>query len=242
MNANLAIWLATIAIAIHFVLGALQSGSFNAILAKFSIPPCPPKAVPWLGLGLGLGSGIVLGVQSGDVLSVATAKAIAGMFAGTGAAFHLETVRGILPIPAPAGKSSGTTVLMGSEGRAASVRPPAPPAVTRRRTHSPLALALVAFAGLLFACLAACSSFWASAVPADIQKNEECVAGQIEIGNLDPVAIEGVCLPGQLATVVDTIDYLFTSPAFSAKHAAVKPTLDANVKMARTAIAAGHAK
>jgi hypothetical protein len=92
------------------------------------------------------------------------------------------------------------------------------------------------------AALAGCAAFWASAIPGDLQKNEECVASQIEGGDLDPVTIEAACLPGQLATIVQIIETLFTSQSFDVKHAAQLPTLRANVTTAKAAIAAGSAK
>jgi hypothetical protein len=92
MNPTTAIWLASIAAAIHVLVGAIQSNSFNSLLAQFGIPAINPKAFPWIGLALGLAGGIVTGLQQGMTIGSAIATAVLGMFTGGASALHLETI------------------------------------------------------------------------------------------------------------------------------------------------------
>jgi hypothetical protein len=98
MNPNIMIWLATSSLLIHYLLGALQSNTLNAMLASMGLPAIPASVIPWLGLLLGLGSGILSGLTQGQTLQVAIATAIANMVGGGTAALHLETVRGNAPM------------------------------------------------------------------------------------------------------------------------------------------------
>jgi hypothetical protein len=97
-----AIWLASIAAAIHVLLGALQSNTLNAWLATYSIPSLPPKAAPYLGLVLGLGAGFVAGLQQGDTIGYSIAQAFMGMITGGAASLHLESLTGNVAPPKPA--------------------------------------------------------------------------------------------------------------------------------------------
>jgi hypothetical protein len=105
--ATFALYLTVLAVAIKFLLGALQSGTFNSVLQKFSLPPIPTAIFPWAGAVLGLAGGIVSGLQQGDTFQVALAKALLASLSGGIAAMHLEFVSGRPPVtsapPAPPG-------------------------------------------------------------------------------------------------------------------------------------------
>jgi hypothetical protein len=93
-----ALWLLALAAALHVAFSALQSGTFNAFLARFSLPPIPPAAFPWLGVLVGLGIGIVDGVQAGDTLSASAAKAVVAALTGGGSAMSVQHLSGRSPV------------------------------------------------------------------------------------------------------------------------------------------------
>ena len=92
-----ALWLAGIAVTIHIALGAVQSDTFNSMLAKFSIPAIPAKAFPYIGVLLGLGGGVISGLQQGETLNYAAATAFLALVTGGAAAMHVESLRTALP-------------------------------------------------------------------------------------------------------------------------------------------------
>ena len=96
-----AVWLAAIAAVIHILVGALQSNTLNAMLAKFSIPSIPSQVFPYLGLALGLGGGLVSGLQQGQTLSYALASAVMAMVTGGASALHAESMSGKVGRPLP---------------------------------------------------------------------------------------------------------------------------------------------
>ncbi len=94
MSTTTVMYLAVIAAAIHVLLGALQSNSLGSLLSKFSIPAPPAAAMPWLGLALGLGGGVVTGLQQGLPWKQALASALLGMFSGGASSLHLQSMLG----------------------------------------------------------------------------------------------------------------------------------------------------
>lgn len=81
--------------------------------------------------------------------------------------------------------------------------------------------------------VAGCSSFMASPVPSDLQKDGDCVAAQLLAGVTDPVAIETACLPGQLQSVADLIDYLLRGN-FGKAHPELVPAMQKAAAEARS--------
>jgi hypothetical protein len=63
-----------------------------------------------------------------------------------------------------------------------------------------------------------------SAIPADLVKDGDCVASQILAGVTDVSQIEAACLPGQLASVADLIDYLLRGQ-FGKEHPTLVPAM-----------------
>ena len=105
-----ATWLAVAAALIHLLVGALQANSFNAMLAKFSIPAVPAAAFPWIGVVLGFGSGLVGGLQQGQAIGAAAATAMLGLVTGALSAMHAETM--------------GTTDAKKDDSKSAAASPP----------------------------------------------------------------------------------------------------------------------
>ena len=69
-----------------------------------------------------------------------------------------------------------------------------------------------------------CKSFGNSPIPADLVKDGDCVAGQILAGVTDVAQVEAACLPGQLQSVADLIDYLLRGQ-FGKEHPALVPAM-----------------
>lgn len=82
MNETLVALLGVAALTIAGVVRAIKSDAFNAMLAKFSLPPIPKRALPWVALGLGVAGGFVMGLQEGKGLGVAVAGALGGILPG----------------------------------------------------------------------------------------------------------------------------------------------------------------
>jgi hypothetical protein len=61
---------------------------------------------------------------------------------------------------------------------------------------------------LIAACHGACASFNRSPLPKDFVQNGDCVANQILAGVTGVAQVEAACLPGQLQSVADLVDYL----------------------------------
>ena len=101
MNSTTALWLACFAALIHLLVGALQSNSFNSLLAQFGIPAISIKAFPYIGLVLGLAGGVVTGLQQGLTIGAAIATAVLGVLSGGASAMHAGAM-GRIEIPAPA--------------------------------------------------------------------------------------------------------------------------------------------
>ena len=110
MNATAVLWLAALSAVLHVVFSALQSGTFNGFLARFSLPPIPTAAFPWLGLAAGLGIGVVDGVQAGNTLSVAAAKAVIAALTGGASAMSVQHLSG-RPAVSPANDNAGANRL-----------------------------------------------------------------------------------------------------------------------------------
>ena len=96
--ATVTLYLTVLALAIKFALGALQSGTFNSLLARFSLPPIPTAVFPWLGALLGLAAGVVTGLQGGDTIAIAIGQALVTTLTGGIAAMHLQFVSGRDPV------------------------------------------------------------------------------------------------------------------------------------------------
>lgn len=86
------------------------------------------------------------------------------------------------------------------------------------------------------AVVAGCAAFNKSVLPADFEKNGECVANQLVSGQTSVVAIEIACLPGQLQSVEDLVSYLVTQLGSKvANPAAVLSSMGAPETKARLA-------
>jgi hypothetical protein len=187
------LWLAALAAGIHVLLGALQAGSFNAALATFSLPPINAKAFPWLGLLLGLGAGVVDGVQHGMAVSSALATSVVTMITGGASALHLETIRGALPANTPGAGGSLQVVAV----QKVSVPPVAVPAVKRTGfgKHSVtwaagVLAAICAIVVIPETSLTGCAQI-ASLVPADVKSIEEKILADMNAGmTLDQIVAD----------------------------------------------------
>jgi hypothetical protein len=189
------LWLATIGLIIHVLLGALQSGSFNSMLAVYSLPPINVKVFPWLGLLLGLAGGVVLGVQNGDPVLVALAKAVSGMVAGGSSALHLETVRGALPANTPG--AGGSLQVVAVQRTVLPVVPAAPVQTRAVLTHEGRGRFSITWPAIGIAVVGACAAFVFAAalpgcaqfsnevstlVPSDVQKMEQKILADLAAG------------------------------------------------------------
>ena len=141
---TIVLYLAVLALSIKVTLGAVQSGTFNSLLAKFHLPPIPTAVFPWLGAGLGLAAGVVQGIQSGDTFADALAKALAAMLTGALATLHTEFISGRSPVIAGQDvNSKGGPAVPAAGGGMNDTLPPTPPNMRRSR------LASLAFAGIV---------------------------------------------------------------------------------------------
>jgi hypothetical protein len=74
----------------------LKTGSFNALLAAFGIPPLPKNALPWVALLLGSVASVLdamaLGVPPGEAVDVVLRAVVDGVLSGAGAITFEETV------------------------------------------------------------------------------------------------------------------------------------------------------
>jgi hypothetical protein len=222
--ATAAVYLVALALAIKIALGAVQSGTFNQILAKFSIPPIPTAVFPWVGAGLGLAAGIVKSEQAGSTLSYAVAQSIVTLLTGSAAAMHLEFISGRDPVVGWKKKSGGNgggsvIVKVDPVTEEAKKVPPVPPVAgamwgaqwTRRAAVS----AALGLSMMLVAC-----GWWNSGgggqVVTATEQQVACVLAQVEVGNVDPIAVAGACLGGTLADFVKIVESIFayyTTPA-----------------------------
>lgn len=224
--ATAAVYLVALALAIKIALGAVQSGTFNQILSKFSIPPLPTAVFPWLGAGLGLAAGVVKSEQDGATLSYAVAQSIVTLLTGSAAAMHLQFISGRDPVVGWGKKTGGngnggSTVVVKVDPvtEAAEKVPPVPPvagamwgASWARRTFVSASLGL---SMMLVAC-----GWWNSGgggqVVTATEQQVACVLAQVEVGNVDPIAVAGACLGGTLSsfvTIVESIFAYYTTPA-----------------------------
>lgn len=92
--------LALVAFAVGLVVRLLKADKMNELLAKFSIPPIPKPALPWLALLLGFVSLVVEAKIKGKTWEEAALAGFMGILAGTTAIAGHESlgpiVRGIL--------------------------------------------------------------------------------------------------------------------------------------------------
>lgn len=211
------LWLAALAAGIHVLLGALQAGSFNAALATFSLPPINVKAFPWLGVSLGLGAGVVDGVQRGLAFSPALAQAAITMITGGASALHLETIRGVLPANTPGANGALQVVAV----QKASVPPVAVPAVKRTRRTWRFLPAIALGLAMVFGVASTGCAQLASLVPADVKSIEEKILADVNAGmTLDQIVADvGKGLTGDaLQIVYDYVSSLLDSALLSGEQ------------------------
>lgn len=234
--ATYALYLTVLALAIKFLLGALQSGTFNALLKKFSLPPIPTAVFPWAGVVLGLAAGVVQGLQAGDALPQAIAAALSSALAGGVSAMHLQFVSGREPVvggaPPP---QMGVVTLTPAQVSAIKSAPP-PPTVARRWGGSLAGFAVVALVlgivlfprgkpdvatsasashepvAIAAPVMAEGCAWWEKNEPTIVQYSEAdaaCVLGQLfTTGAFSPAAIVLACAPVTLVQVIAILDNL----------------------------------
>jgi len=110
-------WLALAALAINVFIRLIKADTMNALLAKFSIPAIPKKALPWIALALGFASLMVKAKVDGATWEAALLAGVAGLFSGGGAIALHEA----LSPPVRAVSEPAANVLFG----APSSKPPA---------------------------------------------------------------------------------------------------------------------
>ena len=203
-----AIWLASAAAAIHIIVGALQSNSFNALLAQFSLPAIPQKAFPWIGVLLGLGGGVVSGLQQGQVWTQALATAVLGMLSGGASALHVETMGGnVTNVPKPKvdGGSGGVADSKKDSEKPVVVVASVPPTAKRMRFLFPAfgAFAFISIISFTTPVTTGCAWFKAnsSSVVTDLDQTATCVVAQLFQGITNPATITGSCVGATLAQV-----------------------------------------
>ena len=190
--ATYALYLTVLALGIKFTLGAMQSGTFNAILKKFSLPAIPTAIFPWLGLALGLGAGVVEGLQTGATIAVAIAHALSSALAGGVSAMHLQFVSGrpvvdashppIEPGAVAMTPSQVAALLTIPPAELKSVPPPPPPIAAKRRT-------IGSAVGFAFVALVVGVVLLPRAFFEDATASSDVTAPALEIAA--PVAVEG---------------------------------------------------
>lgn len=105
-------FLVVLAFAVGGLIRLLKADRLNMWLAKFSLPPIPKKALPWIAVGLGIVAAVVESLIKGvDVVS-AIRNAVMGALAGGFATW---------------GHEAGVESVMGGEELGGQVKPPVPP-------------------------------------------------------------------------------------------------------------------
>lgn len=94
-------------------------------------------------------------------------------------------------------------------------------------------------AALASCAVSGCAALKSSVLPADFAQDSVCIASQILAGDVSAVSIEAACLPGQLTTVVDAIEFLLTT-SFGAAHPTVVAPLTQDIAAQRALGTAGR--
>lgn len=109
-------WVAIVAAIVHLAINALNSNTFDSLLAKFALKPINDKFLPYLALAFGFAGGWVDAVMKSGSLTTATAlaalqQAFMGLLAGAAANMHLSSlsigVPSAPPASAPAAQPAG---------------------------------------------------------------------------------------------------------------------------------------
>lgn len=130
---TLALWLGVAAVALGALGQALKSNALDSILAKFSLPALPAKAVPWVTVVVGVLAAVVTALTQGLSLEEAIVMGLTGLFAGAAPVAGHELVM----------RSGGTTACDTPRPRDGT-----PPANTARKVVGLGVLCLVLCAGV----------------------------------------------------------------------------------------------
>lgn len=97
LSSEALIWAGSAAVIIHMLLRVMKTDMLARVFASLGLPTLPKRAYPWAALGLGLSSGVLDALVSGDAMPNAIVKGVMGIFSGAGAVAGYEAMDKLSP-------------------------------------------------------------------------------------------------------------------------------------------------
>lgn len=110
-------WLAVLAVLVGGIVRLLKTNRLNLILAKFSLPPVPKRALPWIAVLLGFALAMLEAFVSGAKLPQAVTAGLLGVLSGATAVGGDQTVGKLVETKATRSKKESVAAL-GDDGSA----------------------------------------------------------------------------------------------------------------------------